>query len=195
MNLSQLRSGLSVRFTQPVARLLARAGVSPNALSISGFIINLGAGAVIAEGSLFWGGVLVLFSALFDLMDGALARASNKVTTFGGILDSTLDRLSEAVVLLGVLILYLQEPNVLGGVLVYLCIAGSLLVSYIKARGEGAGLKCNVGIFTRAERVVALVLGLLLNQVVIALLVIGFLSYYTAAQRLTYLYQQTQKKD
>lgn len=193
MNLSQFRSNLAGRFTQPAARLLSKAGISPNALSVCGFELNLAAGAAIATGHLVWGGLLVLFSGLFDLMDGALARASGRTTSFGALLDSTLDRLSEAAVLLGLLILYLGQPSALGLLLVYLTFVGSVLVSYVKARGEGLGLECNVGLFTRPERVVLLAAGLLTGQVIIALVVVALLSYFTAVQRLVYLSRQTVK--
>jgi len=136
----------------------------------------------------------VLLAGFFDILDGALARRTNRATQFGGILDSTLDRLSEAVVLLAVLVLYAREPAFMPVILASLALIGSLLVSYIRARAEGGGLECGVGLFTRAERVVVLALGLLLshlpNALVIALAVIVAFSFFTAGQRLVYVWRQ-----
>lgn len=191
-NLSQLRSSLAHPLAQPLGTLLARTGLPPNALTVLGFGANLGAAAVIASGSLFWGGLLVLAAGLCDLLDGALARAAQRTSRFGALLDSTLDRLSEAALLFGLLVYYLRgTPSNYELLLVYLALVSSVLVSYIKARGEGLGLRCEVGFFTRAERVIVLALGLLLRQLFLALLVITFLSFLTAGQRLLHLWRQS----
>lgn len=190
-SLSQFRSKLARPLTQPLGMLLARTGLSPNFLTVLGFGVNLGAAAALAWGHLLSGGFLVLAAALCDLLDGALARASQRTSRFGALLDSTLDRLSEAAVLFGLLVYYAREPSEPELLLVFLALVGSVLVSYIKARGEGLGLKCEVGFFTRAERVIVLALGLLLHLVFLALLVITLLSFLTAGQRLFYLWQQS----
>jgi CDP-diacylglycerol--glycerol-3-phosphate 3-phosphatidyltransferase len=180
-----------------VVRLLVRAGLTPNAISWVGFILALGAAALIITEHPFAAGFVVLVAGFFDILDGALARRIKKVTPFGSVLDSTLDRLSEAAVLLAILVLYAREPAFIPIVLVCLALIGSLLVSYIRARAEGAGLECGVGLFTRAERVVVLALGLLLSQVdyalLIALGIIVVFSFFTLGQRLVYVWQQTKK--
>ena len=145
----------------------------------------------------------MLLSGAFDLLDGALARATSRSTKFGAFLDSTLDRLSEAVLLLGILLLYLAQPSIpvlyselpsnTGVWLVYLTLVGSVLVSYSRARAEGLEIKCEVGIFTHAERVIALALGLLLNQVFIALCVIAALAWVTVIQRFIHVRLQTRE--
>jgi CDP-diacylglycerol--glycerol-3-phosphate 3-phosphatidyltransferase len=180
-----------------VAVVLARTGLSPNTISWVGFILALGAAALIVTGHLFAAGWVILVAGFFDILDGALARRLKKVTPFGGVLDSTLDRLSEAVVLLAILVLYAQEAAFIPIVLVCLALIGSLLVSYVRARAEGAGVECRVGLFTRAERVVVLVLGLLLSHIdyalVIALAIIVVFSFFTLVQRLVYVWQKTRK--
>jgi len=180
-----------------VAAALARTGLSPNTISWLGFILTLGAAALIITGHPFAGGWVVLVAGFFDILDGALARRLKKVTPFGGILDSTLDRLSEAVVLLAILVLYAQGAAFIPIILVCLALIGSLMVSYVRARAEGAGLECRVGLFTRAERVVVLALGLLLSGIdyvlVIALAIIVVFSFFTLGQRLVYVWQQTKK--
>jgi len=135
----------------------------------------------------------VLVAGFFDILDGALARRTKKATPFGGVLDSTLDRLSEAAVLLGILVAFGGSPLLV--LLVFLALLGSLLVSYVRARAEGVGLECGVGLFTRAERVVVLALGLLLSGIayalVIALAIVAVFSFFTFGQRLVYVWRQT----
>jgi CDP-diacylglycerol--glycerol-3-phosphate 3-phosphatidyltransferase len=142
----------------------------------------------------------VLLSGAFDLFDGALARAKNQTTSFGAFLDSTLDRISEAALLFGLLVLYhLKQPSNPEVWLIYAALVGSILVSYMRARAEGLGIKCEVGVFTRAERVIVLALGLLLSRwidisVLIALCIIAALAWVTVIQRFIYVRQQTNKE-
>jgi CDP-diacylglycerol--glycerol-3-phosphate 3-phosphatidyltransferase len=180
-----------------MAGVLARTGLSPNTLSWIGFVLALGAAALIITGHLLAAGLVVLAAGFFDILDGALARRIKKVTPFGGVLDSALDRLSEAAVLLAILVLYAQEAAFTPIILTCLALIGSLLVSYVRARAEGAGLECRVGLFTRGERVVVLVLGLLLSHIdyalVIALAIIVVFSFVTVIQRLVYAWQQAKR--
>ena len=192
------RKTVAYYLTQPVVRLLARTPILPNAISWSGFLVTLGAAALIISGHLFAAGFVVLGAGFFDMLDGALARSTNRTTRFGAILDSTLDRLSEAVVLLGILIFYLlnaNEPPVIVALLVTLTLIGSFMVSYTRAKAEALGLKGEVGLFTRAERVIVLALGLLLNQIdyalITALAIIVVFSFITVSQRLLYVWRQT----
>lgn len=187
------------RLTEPIIRLLVKTNVTPNTLTWVGFSIALGAAALIATGHLFIAGFVVLASGFFDMLDGALARHTSQVTRSGGILDSILDRVSEAMLLLGVLIFYLlstPQPG-LGILLVSLALTGSPMVSYIRARAEAAGLECQVGIFTRAERVITLAIGLLLSPLSyamnIAIGIIALFSFVTAGQRLFYVLKQANK--
>jgi len=183
--------------TQPIANLLARTPLTPNAVTWLGFCITIVAAALISTEHLFAAGIVVLVAGFFDMLDGALARATNQVTRFGGILDSTLDRLSEAVLLLGLLAVFARGGEVAESLLVGFALLGSLMVSYIRARMEGLGIECRAGLFTRPERVIVLALGLLLSGfdyvLVIALSIITFFSYYTAGQRLIYAWKQTRK--
>ena len=183
---------------QPAVGLLARTSITPSAVTWFGFLVAVGAAALIITGHLFAAGFVVLVAGFFDLLDGALARHTNRVTRFGALLDSTLDRLSEAVLLLGILVLYAGGQSVTPILLVCVALVGSLLVSYIRARAEALGLECQVGFFTRAGRVVVLALGLLLNQVfdalLIALAIIVVFSFFTVGQRLIYVWQQTKIK-
>ena len=192
------RKTVAYYLTQPAVRLLARTSIAPNTISWFGFLVTLGAAALIISGHLFAAGLVVLMAGFFDILDGALARSTNRTTQFGAILDSTLDRFSEAVVLLGILIFYLSnanEPPVIEALLVILTLIGSFMVSYTRAKAEALGLKGEVGLFTRAERVIVLALGLLLNQIdyalITALAIIVVFSFITVSQRLLYVWRQT----
>ncbi len=193
--LSEVRKALAYRFTEPVVRFLSRTPITPSAINLFGFLLTVGAPSLIIKEHLLAAGFIVLIAGFFDILDGALARRTNQATRFGAILDSTLDRLSEAVLLLGILVLYAEEQSITGILLVGFALIGSLLVSYVKARAEALGLECQVGLFTRAERVIVLALGLLLNQIsyalIIALAIIVMFSFFTAGQRLLYVWQQT----
>jgi len=191
MNLIDIRRNLAYRITDPIVGILSKSGITPNALTLINLALNIVAAYVIATGHLLIGGVLVLVSGLFDLLDGALARFTKKTTRFGAILDSTVDRISEAAILCGLLIWYApQEDASLKIVLIFAVLIGSFLVSYIRARAEGLGWQCQVGLFTRAERVIVLAIGLLINQIFIALCVLVVFVFITVVQRLVYLWKQ-----
>ena len=192
---SGIRKSLTNYLTEPAVRLLAKTSVTPSAITWFGFLLALGAASLITTGHIFAAGFIVLIAGFFDILDGALARHTNRTTRFGAILDSTLDRLSEAVLLLAILLLYARDQLVTQTLLAGIALLGSLLVSYIRARTEALGLKCRVGLFTRTERVVVLVLGLWLSHIayalMIALVIIAVFSFITAAQRLAYVWQKT----
>ena len=190
MNLIDIRRNLAYRITNPIVEILSKSGITPNALTLINLALNIVAAYVIATGHFLPGGILVLVSGLFDLFDGALARFIKQTTKFGAILDSTVDRISEAAILLGLLIWYLGRGGRLEIVLIFAVLIGSFLVSYIRARAEGLGWQCQVGLFTRAERVIVLAIGLLINQIFIALCVLVVFVFITVVQRLVYLWKQ-----
>ncbi len=175
-----------------IARLISRTGVSPNILTLSGFLATLGVSYVLALGHERVAGLLIIPVGLFDTLDGALARAMDKATPFGAFFDSTLDRFAEIALYLG--LLYLYRGSTLETVLIYLAITGSLMVSYTRARAEGLGLECKVGLFTRFERLAVLVVGLLLEQTFIALIILAIFSNLTALQRMWYVRRATTKE-
>ena len=193
--LSQVRSIIARYLTKPVVQLLARTPITPSTITWLGFLLAVGAAVLIVTEHLFAAGFVVLVASFFDILDGALARHTNQTTRFGAFLDSVIDRLSEAVLLLGILVLYARGQSLAPILIVFVALISSLLVSYIRARAEALGLECRVGLFTRAERVVVLALGLLLSWIdsalIIALALIAVLSFFTAAQRLIYVWKQT----
>jgi CDP-diacylglycerol---glycerol-3-phosphate 3-phosphatidyltransferase len=196
-DLEKTRRSLANAVAPPLARLLSRTPLTPDIVTWLGFLLTVGAAVLIVFGHLLAAGAVVLGAGLFDMLDGALARLTDRVSRFGGILDSTLDRLSEAAVLLALLTLSLQEGRVLYGVLIGVVLLGSQMVSYIRARMEGLGIECKAGFFTRPERVVILSLGLMLNQFDFALLsalgIIALFSWITVVERLVYAWRRTKK--
>ena len=193
VGLARFRKVLSFYLANPIVKVLAKTPVTPNFLTFLSFILATVAGALIATANLLAAAFVFLAAGLLDILDGALARQTKRVTRFGAVLDSTLDRLAEGVVLLGILFLYADEGSTIGILLTGTVMLTSLLVSYIKARAEAAGIECTVGIFTRSERIIVLVLGLLINQLEIALAIIAAFSLFTAGQRLIHVLHQTKK--
>ena len=200
MNLSEARHHAAEISTVRLVGFLSRTGLTPNTLTLVGFAFSVAAAAVVAEDYLIAGGVLVLVSGVFDMLDGPLARAKGRTTRFGAVLDSTCDRLGEAAVLLGIMIAYINKDAVLEPVLAYSAFTGSVMVSYLRARAEGLGLACEVGIFTRAERVILLALGLILahwmdKAMLVVLCILTALTLATVAQRLLHVRNETKSGD
>lgn len=186
-------------------RPLARLGISPNMLTIVGLLLSIVTAAVLVQGFLFVGGWLVLFAGIFDMFDGAMARVRNAATTFGAFLDSTLDRYSESIILMGLLFYALSHPGLHDTLwpfaheqtwmiaLIYIAVVGSLMVSYTKARAEGLGLECRTGILARPERVIILAIGLLSGTGIClwALVLLAVFSNVTAVERMISVWRST----
>lgn len=193
--LTGIREASAAYITRPAVGLLARTGATPNTLTWLGFTLTLGAAALIVARHPLAAGLVVLFAGFFDMMDGALARRTNQATRFGAFLDSTLDRLSEAALLLAIMTVYARGQSVAGVLLVGVALTASLLVSYLRARAEGLGLKCKEGVFTRSERVIVLALGLLFGRfqyaLTTALGIIVIFSVFTVAQRVLLVWRLT----
>jgi CDP-diacylglycerol--glycerol-3-phosphate 3-phosphatidyltransferase len=173
---------------------LAASRISPNMLTVAGLFLSLFTAAVIAAGHVSIGGALLLFAGIFDMFDGALARLTGKSTTFGAFFDSTLDRIAEAGIGLGLLWYYNQHHNQFGATVLYLMIVGSLMISYARARAEGLNLECKVGLMARPERVIALAIGLLLGPAVTpwVLAILALTTWGTVLQRIMHVWRQTE---
>lgn len=176
-------------------RQLARRGLSPNVLTITGLALNAVVGLVLALGWEFAGGFLVIFAGLFDMLDGALARMSGRTTRFGALLDSVVDRFSEAAILVGLLWFYLSSQRLTEVLLLFAVLLGSLMVSYVRARAEGLGIDCEVGLLARPERVLLLALGLIVSQMVIVLLLLAILTHATVIQRVWHVWRRTGRQE
>jgi len=175
-------------FIIPLANFLARAGISANALTILGCVLNVALGAVIATGRLRLAGFCLIAAAGIDGVDGALARQMGRPTKFGAFLDSVLDRLSESAVLLGIAWWYMGQPGYIEEILAYVTIVGSTMVSYTRARAEGIGVDCEVGLFTRMERCIVIIAALILGVTSQALWLLAIGTMITTIHRIVFVY-------
>jgi CDP-diacylglycerol--glycerol-3-phosphate 3-phosphatidyltransferase len=180
---------------EPIASLIGRTGISPNVVTLIGASLNLGVAWVMAQGYMRIGGLLVPLVALFDALDGTLARLTERRSRFGAFLDSTMDRFSEAILYLGLLFFYTRLSAGREILLIYATIVGSLMVSYARARAEGLGLDCKVGLLTRMERTIVLTVALVLDQMPTALWVLAILTNFTAFQRMYHVWKATHGED
>jgi CDP-diacylglycerol---glycerol-3-phosphate 3-phosphatidyltransferase len=175
------------------ARFLGRLGFSPNALTIIGSVLTAGVGLLAAQGWFLAAAICLWLFSLTDTLDGALARATDRVSVFGAFLDSVCDRYAEAAVFFGIVWWYQTSGNSLGVALAYLALVGSLMVSYARARAEGVGLQAaDVGWFQRPERIILLGLGFLVSTVLpsallVALGLLAVLTSVTVLQRVLHV--------
>lgn len=196
----------------PLIRGMIKIGITPNIVTSVGFIGNIVSAAFFIYASqhggsaqaILWGGIIILASGLFDMMDGRLARLGNMSSTFGALWDSTLDRYSELVTLFGIVLIFVEVPGdwFWMGVVTFAALVGSIMVSYVRARAEGIGLDCKVGLMQRPERVVitalvAIISGATGNLWWLAggMIVIAVLANFTAFWRVAYCYRELKKRD
>lgn len=175
---------------EPIAALLNNLGLKPNTITITGLIGHIIAAYLVAVGNFTWGGLLLALMAPVDFLDGTMARLRGESTSFGAFVDSVTDRYSEFVILGGLLLYYLQQSEPLPCILVYLAAAGSLLVSYIRAKAEALGYEVKVGLLTRVERYFVLIPALILKFPILGLWAIAILANVTAMQRILYIRHQ-----
>ena len=180
------RRGLQ-RVIDPIAGVLARTPVTPNALTLMGAGLNALVAWIAASGNLALAGIVLLLSGLFDSLDGALARRTGTTSKFGAFLDSTLDRYSEGMILFGMLVYASDRGMLLEQRLVYVTLVGSLLISYTRARAEGLGIDCKVGLLTRLERFLIMSAMLISGQVTLGLILLAILTHVTVLQRVLHV--------
>lgn len=154
--------------------------INPNVLTIFGFLIT-GAAGITLSFNPFWGGVLILLGGFFDMLDGAVARANNRVTRFGAFLDSVLDRYADAFLFLGTTFYFKESPT--EAALSLGCMVGAFLISYARARAEGLGIQCKAGLMERPERIVFLAFGALTGWLSGVLWAMLILTHFTVLQR------------
>ncbi|MCX5813333.1 MAG: CDP-alcohol phosphatidyltransferase family protein [Proteobacteria bacterium] len=161
--------------------------VNPNILTICGIPFGFAASAFIAFDYMLTGGILLAISGFFDLMDGAVARHMNRVTRFGGFLDSVLDRYVDLLIMLGIFIHFLRHGESFYSIIVFIASIGAAIIPYAKARAEAASLDCNTGILERPERLVILFIGLCFNVLEYAVLILAVLTHVTVIQRIVFV--------
>jgi CDP-diacylglycerol--glycerol-3-phosphate 3-phosphatidyltransferase len=167
-----------------VARGLVRLGVTPHVLTLLGFVVTLGTGACFATGHPRWAVATILLAGAFDMLDGTVARLSNRVTDFGAVLDSSVDRYSDATIFGGIIWFYARAGDRVCVALAASALVGSLIISYVRARAECLIDSCKVGFFERGERLVTLMLGAMFGNMPAALWILGTLTHWTAVVRM-----------
>jgi CDP-diacylglycerol--glycerol-3-phosphate 3-phosphatidyltransferase len=182
------------RVLDPVVSGLAAAGIPPLFVSILGLLLSLYGAVKTAHGSLFLGAVFLLLAGLCDIMDGSLARRLDAVSRFGAFMDSFIDRVTEFVYFGAIIFYYLIRPQGYSLIqigIVIVSLAGSVLISYARARAEGLGFTCAVGLMERPERMAVLILGLLLGShvLMIALVFLAVSTVLTFSQRVVHVYK------
>jgi CDP-diacylglycerol--glycerol-3-phosphate 3-phosphatidyltransferase len=171
----------------PMGAFLNRLGITPNAITLLGLAGTTIGAYVISQGKMMLGGIILLLFVLVDVLDGTMARLRGESTDFGAFVDSVSDRYAEFITFGGLLYYFLSQGNYRGVMVTFLAAAGSVLVSYVKARAEGLGFTAKVGILTRVERYLVLIPLLIFNQPFIAVLLIAILGNITAFQRILFV--------
>jgi CDP-diacylglycerol--glycerol-3-phosphate 3-phosphatidyltransferase len=168
---------------RPVTRGLARTGISPNWVTVVGVLVSFAVPYELLKDDWIGAGLWLFMTGVFDVLDGSIARNEKLQTSFGAFWDSTLDRFSEAVVFGGFVLYYGRHLDENGVLLSFSVFTLALLVSYTRARAEGLGIDCEVGILPRTGRILFLIAGLLFHQLIPVLWLVGFLSLITVGQR------------
>lgn len=183
----------------PLARLFLRLGLTPNMVTMLGLLGNTVGAYFLARGDLLTGGILIAVMTPIDALDGTMARLRGEASDWGAYVDSVSDRYSELIIYGGLLYHFLTVGDTLGGMLTFGAAAGSVLVSYVKARAEGLGYEAKVGLLTRAERYIVLAPSLIFNLIYIGLGILAVLANITALQRIFYVrrhaYARIKKKN
>jgi CDP-diacylglycerol--glycerol-3-phosphate 3-phosphatidyltransferase len=182
-------------FLDPVGNFLNNLGLMPNVVTILGLVGNIAGAYLLAIGQITWGGVVVLLMGPVDALDGTMARLRGQPSRFGAFVDSVTDRYSELVILLGLLIYFLRTDNVLFSALVYLAAAGSVLVSYVRARAEALKFDAKVGLLSRVERYLVLAPCLIFNIPAVAVVILAVFANFTALQRILAVRKQAYEQN
>lgn len=199
--LDHMIRGIWDTYMRPVGRGIAKTGITPNAVTVAGVVVQAAAAVTILQGRLLVAGLVSIVAGLFDALDGAIAKGSGKASKFGALLDSTTDRLADSLYFLPLAWLYGVSPDVasrddhLIAALALVALVLGFLVSYVKARAEGLGFECKVGIAERLERLAIMIIGLLFDIVLAALILLSVLSAITFIQRLVHVRKQALLRD
>ncbi len=174
---------------------LSRLRIHPNILTLIGLLINIFAAVLFAKGLFFWAGLVIIFAGIFDIVDGEVARRTGRVTKFGAFFDSVIDRYSDLLLLLGLMIWYAKFARIFYMSLTGLVLIGSVMTSYTRARAESLIPACKVGFLERPERIVLLIIGALSNRMAAVLWVMAILSNWTVSQRIWYTWREASEMD
>jgi len=175
-------------------RLLIRLQISPNGMSVTGFLVTMVAVGLFVSGMPVAAGLIFLLGSLFDVIDGELARVGNRVTPFGAVIDSFLDRISEGVLLIAIAWYFADRGETASVVITVAGMLGSVSTSYVRARAEAVGTTCTVGWVTRPERIIILTLGMIFGQLFVAIVILFVLTTLTVIQRIVHVHRMLREQ-
>lgn len=212
MKIREYAQQLIYKIINPLVRAMIKIGMTPNTVTAIGLILNIVAGAIFIYGAIYgkrgnfsyvgWGGALILFAGLFDMLDGQVARLGKMSSKYGALFDSVLDRYSELIVFFGICYYLILQGYFISSLFAFIAIIGSVMVSYIRARAEGLGIECKVGFMQRPERVVITALGAILcgivNHLLLLVISVAFVAVFsniTAISRMNHCRKILQEQD
>ena len=190
-----------LRIILPLTDFVKSLNVNPNTLTTLGTILTIVGAIFFALSYLRIGGIFIVLGAICDTMDGRIARDGDKKTKFGGLYDSVMDRYSEIIMFFGIAVHFVRNDSHWTSVAIFAAVGGSVMVSYVRARAEGLGFECNIGMMQRPERIAYIAVGAIIGKLpvinelflILAIWVIAILSNYTAVQRLVYVYKSSKQ--
>jgi CDP-diacylglycerol--glycerol-3-phosphate 3-phosphatidyltransferase len=178
----------STGIIEPIVRLFGQLGIHPNTLTLVGLLLQIGVAIVFGLGYITLGGWLLMVVAPIDALDGALARALGKESRFGAFLDSTVDRIGDAAIILGLTAHYLRQEIYVAVALLLIALVAALMVSYTRARAEALGFSCKVGLLSRLERIGLIAILSAVGLPLVMIWALAVLSVFTVIQRILYVY-------
>jgi len=193
--LSTIIGKICTAILDTLVRGISRLGVGPNLLTFFGFLITILSAFYLAQGNFFYAGIVIIFSGIFDMLDGRLARITNNVTKFGAFFDSVLDRYSDMILFLALMVHYIKNQQMIYVLLSGIVMIGAIMTSYTRARAESLVPTCKVGFLERPERLVLLIIGTIFGRMAAVLWVMAVLSNLTVVHRILHTWKESSKNN
>ena len=193
--LSTIIGKICTAILDTLVRGISRLGVGPNLLTFFGFLITILSAFYLAQGNFFYAGIVIIFSGIFDMLDGRLARITNNVTKFGAFFDSILDRYSDMILFLALMVHYIKNQQMIYVLLSGIVMIGAIMTSYTRARAESLVPTCKVGFLERPERLVLLIIGTIFGRMAAVLWVMAVLSNLTVVHRILHTWKESSKNN
>jgi len=193
--LSNIIGKICTAILDTLVRGISKLGVGPNLLTFFGFLITILSAFYLAQGNFFYAGIVIIFSGIFDMLDGRLARITNNVTKFGAFFDSVLDRYSDMILFLALMVHYIKNQQMIYVLLSGIVMIGAIMTSYTRARAESLVPTCKVGFLERPERLVLLIIGTIFGRMAAVLWVMAVLSNLTVVHRILHTWKESSKNN
>ncbi len=193
--LSNIIGKICTAILDTLVRGISKLRVGPNLLTFFGFLITILSAFYLAQGNFFYAGIVIIFSGIFDMLDGRLARITNNVTRFGAFFDSVLDRYSDMILFLALMIHYIKNQQMMYVLLSGIVMIGAIMTSYTRARAESLVPTCKVGFLERPERLVLLIIGTIFGRMAAVLWVLAVLSNLTVVHRILHTWKESSKNN